>query len=165
MERTVVGVDPGSSGSVAILYVDSGKVEYLDITAPPNVITDQLIHIRESTDLLGVAIEKVQAIKGCGASSTFVFGYNLGSITAILYSVVRLVFKIHPKVWQNYIGLEVSKELKGARRKKEIKNKVASICRKHYPDCAIYGKRGGLLDGRSDATMIAYTLYYKFLEN
>ena len=152
-------------GSIAVIYLDQKRVEFIDITLPPDVLIDLLTHVRESTELLGVAIEHVHAIPGGGAKSTFNFGFNTGVVTTVLYSVVRTVFKIPPKDWQKHIELNVSKELKGARRKREIKRKVASICKKLYPKVELLGKRGGLLDGRSDATMIAHTLYYKYLEN
>ena len=165
MTRTIISCDPGLKGGIAVIYVDEDKVEFIDITLPPPVLIDKLTHIREATDLLGVAIEKVHAIPGGGAKSTFNFGYNYGAINAVLYSVVRTVFKIPPKEWQSFIGLKMSPELKGERRRREIKQQVANICLKRFPKANIFGTRGGLLDGRSDAAMIGYTLYHKYLKH
>ena len=165
MTRTVIGVDPGKKGSIAILYVDERKLEFLDINLPPDILIGQLMHIRESTDLLGVAIEQVHAIPGAGATSTFNFGFNYGVVTAVLYSVTRTIFKISPRLWQNFIELKVNSKLKGVRRRKEIKRKVAGICKTFYPDTELYGSRGGLLDGRSDAAMIAHMVYHKYLKH
>ena len=55
---------------------------------------------------------------------------------------------VTPKVWQKYIGVTA----KG----KAIKKQVAKIAQYLYPQAELHGKRGGLLDGRSDALMIAY---------
>ena len=52
------------------------------------------------------------------------------------------------KIWQKYIGVTA----KG----KDIKKQISEIALKLYPTANIYGKRGGLLDGRSDALMIAH---------
>ena len=164
MNRTVISVDPGTKGAIAVIYIDKKKVEFVDITQKPSVLIDILTHIKVSTELLGVVIEDVHAIPGSAAKSTFKFGFNYGAITAVLYSVVRVVFKIPPKEWQDFIGLKVSKKLKGDRRKREIKLKVASIAKKLYPNAEVYGKRGGLLDGRTDALMIGHTVYYKYLK-
>jgi len=59
---------------------------------------------------------------------------------------------VQPKKWQKTIGV--------TKKGKEIKKEVASICSRLYPDAEIYGPKGGLLDGKSDALMIAH---YAFL--
>jgi hypothetical protein len=90
------------------------------------------------------------------AKSNFTFGRNLGSIHAIaeINCFGRIPSTVAPKVWQKFAGVTA----KG----KWIKKEVAQIATKLYPTANIRGKRGGLLDGRSDALMIAhYGLNYK----
>ena len=53
-----------------------------------------------------------------------------------------------PKIWQKYVRVTV----KG----KAIKKEVAKIAQGLYPNAELHGKRGGLLDGRADALMIAH---------
>tara|TARA_B100000809_G_scaffold218828_1_gene225660 strand:+ start:198 stop:620 length:423 start_codon:yes stop_codon:yes gene_type:complete len=95
-------------------------------------------------------IEDVHSMFGMSAKSNFTFGRNLGSIHAIaeINCFGRPSSTVAPKVWQNFIGVTA----KG----KAIKKQVAEIATKLYPTANIHGKRGGLLDGRSDALMIAH---------
>lgn len=94
--------------------------------------------------------EDVHSLFGMSAKSNFGFGRNLGIVIAIAEIVSRGKFpvKVTPKVWQKFIGVTV----KGP----AIKKQVAEIALQLYPTANILGKRGGLLDGRSDALMIAH---------
>ena len=87
---------------------------------------------------------------GISAKSNFGFGKNLGIVTAIsqLATGGMIAKTVTPKVWQKYIGVTA----KG----KAIKKQVAQIASGLYPKAELHGKRGGLLDGRSDALMIAH---------
>ena len=85
---------------------------------------------------------------GMSAKSNFGFGKNLGIVTAIAEIASNTVNTVTPKIWQKYIGVTV----KG----KAIKKEVAKIAQGLYPNAELYGKRGGLLDGRADALMIAH---------
>jgi len=58
---------------------------------------------------------------------------------------------IQPKVWQKEIGVQATG--------KAIKQAVATIAHGLYPHAELYGPRGGLMDGRADALMIAHYLY------
>ena len=84
------------------------------------------------------------------AKSNFGFGRNFGIAFAIAGVAVSggPVQQVTPKVWQKYIGVTA----KG----KAVKQQVAKIAQYLYPQAELHGKRGGLLDGRSDALMIAY---------
>jgi hypothetical protein len=84
------------------------------------------------------------------AKSNFGFGKNLGIVTAIAKIATngQAVKTVAPKVWQKYVGVTV--------RGKAIKKQVAEIANTLYPTANLYGKRGGLLDGRADALMIAH---------
>jgi hypothetical protein len=89
------------------------------------------------------------------AKSNFNFGYNVGAahmlLSGVLYTQEVELELIPPKKWQKGVGITVSG--------KAIKTAVAELARKLYPDCDIYGPRGGLIDGRADALMIAHYLY------
>ena len=85
---------------------------------------------------------------GMSAKSNFGFGKNLGIVTAIAEIASATVSTVTPKIWQKYIGVTA----KG----KTIKKEVAKIAQGFYPNVELHGKRGGLLDGRADALMIAH---------
>ena len=97
-----------------------------------------------------VWIEDVHSLFGMSAKSNFGFGRNLGLAIAISQIATKgeVAKTVTPKIWQKYIGITA----KG----KDIKKQISEIAIKLYPTANIYGKRGGLLDGRSDALMIAH---------
>ena len=103
-----------------------------------------------------VWLENVHSLYGMSAKSNFSFGRNFGIALAIakLGTSDGLIQQVTPKIWQKYVGVTA----KG----KAIKQQVAKIAQYLYQQAELHGKRGGLLDGRSDALMIAYYgLHYK----
>ena len=94
-------------------------------------------------------VEDIHSMHGMSAKSNFSFGKNLGIVTTIAELMIgHLPKTVTPKIWQKYIGVTA----KG----KAVKKQVAKIAQYLYPQAELHGKRGGLLDGRSDALMIAY---------
>ena len=97
-------------------------------------------------------IEDVHSLYGMSAKSNFIFGKNLGMVTTVSEIISKgdssKIRTVTPKIWQKHIGV--------TSKGKHIKKNVADIAKKLYPNVDIHGKRGGLLDGRSDACMVAY---------
>ena len=97
-----------------------------------------------------VWLENVHSLFGMSAKSNFGFGRNFG----IAFAIAKVgtsdgsIQQVTPKIWQKYVGVTV----KG----KAIKQEVANIAQTIYPSVVIHGPQGGLLDGRSDALMIAH---------
>ena len=95
-------------------------------------------------------LENVHSLFGMSAKSNFGFGRNFG----IAFAIAKVgtsdgsIQQVTPKIWQKYVGVTV----KG----KAIKQEVANIAQTIYPSAVIHGPQGGLLDGRSDALMIAH---------
>ena len=146
----IAGIDPGANGAIAVLDSENpDSVALLDLKKR-NTIT---IHewLAEELDYKPSTfwIEDIHSMFGMSAKSNFSFGKNLGMVTAIdeLFNH-DLPNTVTPKIWQKYIGVTV----KG----KAVKQQVAKIAQYLYPQAELHGKRGGLLDGRSDALMIAY---------
>jgi len=146
----IAGIDPGANGAIAILdSKNPDSVALLDLKKTTiNNIHDWLhsqLRFRGSE----IWVEDIHSMYGMSAKSNFSFGRNLGSILAITELLKGIPPKtVTPKVWQKYIGVTA----KG----KAIKKQVAKIAQYLYPQAELHGKRGGLLDGRSDALMIAY---------
>lgn len=150
----VCGIDPGVNGAIAVL--DSKNPDSVALLDLNKVTTYNAYLWLEYHQTRAVWIEDVHSLFGMSAKSNFGFGRNLGIVTAISQIATPGVIAktVTPKIWQKYIGVTA----KG----KAIKKQVAEIATKLYPRANIYGKRGGLLDGRSDALMIAhYGLNYK----
>ncbi len=93
-------------------------------------------------------VEDVHAIFGTSAKSNFNFGYNTGVVNTVAMAAGVSVEKVTPKKWQKHVGVKAKGKL--------IKKDVAGICDRLYPKAGIYGPKGGLLDGRSDALLIAH---------
>ena len=144
----VCGIDPGANGAICVLdSQDLAHVALLDLGKIS--IYGAIIWLRWY-DVKIVWIEDVHSMFGMSAKSTFGFGRNLGIATAIAEVAMQgqTTKTVTPKIWQKYVGITT----KG----KAIKKQVAEIANTLYPTADLYGKRGGLLDGRADALMIAH---------
>ncbi len=145
----VCGIDPGANGAIAVLDSENpDSVALLDLKKYSIYETIRWIHHNFKIDV--VWLESVHSLYGMSAKSNFGFGRNFGIAFAIAKLAVSdgPVQQVTPKVWQKYIGVTV----KG----KGIKKEVAKIAQGLYPNAQLQGKRGGLLDGRADALMIAH---------
>ena len=144
----VCGIDPGASGAMCVLDSQNpAHIALLDLKKHSIYDSAQWLH-DQKVDI--VWIEDVHSLFGMSAKSNFGFGRNLGYAIAIsqIGTSGAIARTVAPKVWQKYIGVTV----KG----KAIKNQVAQIAASIYPSASLHGKLGGLLDGRSDALMLAY---------
>jgi len=154
----ICGIDPGTNGAICVLDTDNPThVALLDLGK--NSIYNAYLWL-DYYQVHALWLEDVHSLYGMSAKSNFGFGKNLGIVTAISQIALSnsgggvMPKTVTPKIWQKYAGVTV----KG----KAIKKQVAEIAQSLYPTADIHGKRGGLLDGRSDALMIAhYGLNYK----
>jgi hypothetical protein len=150
----IAGIDPGANGAIAVLDSENpDSVALLDLNKYSIYETTKWLHNKKINVIF---LESVHSLYGMSAKSNFGFGRNFGIAFAIAKLAVSdgPVQQVTPKVWQKYIGVTV----KG----KGIKKEVAKIAQGLYPNAQLQGKRGGLLDGRADALMIAhYGLNYK----
>lgn len=157
----IAGIDPGTNGAIAVLDSQNpDSVDLLDLKnksiidiwdwlqADMPTEYDNLGYEWSSRVLIKIWVEDVHSMHGMSAKSNFGFGKNLGIVTAIAEIASDTVNTVTPKIWQKYIGVTV----KG----KAIKKEVAEIAQGLYPNAELHGKRGGLLDGRADALMIAH---------
>jgi len=144
----VCGIDPGTSGAMCVL--DSKDPTYtalLDLKKNSIYEATKWLH-NQQVDTAW--LENVHSLFGMSAKSNFGFGRNFG----IAFAIAKVgtsdgsIQQVTPKIWQKYVGVTV----KG----KAIKQEVANIAQTIYPSVVIHGPQGGLLDGRSDALMIAH---------
>ena len=146
----IAGIDPGTNGAIAVLdSLNPDSVALLDLKKHSNTDIHNWLHSQLRFRGTEIWVEDIHSMHGMSAKSNFSFGKNLGIVTTIAELLVgHLPKTVTPKVWQKYIGITA----KG----KAIKKQVAQIASGLYPKAELHGKRGGLLDGRSDALMIAY---------
>ncbi len=103
-----------------------------------------------------IMLEDVHSLYGMSAKSNFNFGKNLGIVETLLKLQGIPMEIVQPKKWQAAVGVDIPKEVKGPARSKAIKARGAELCEELYPRCKIWGPKGGLMDGRSDALMLAH---------
>ena len=159
-ELAVLGIDPGSSGAYCLLFPASRDVIFKPTSNDPVDTYAWLEWIKNNNNLAICMIEEVHAIQGSSAKATFNFGGNVREVNLIPRLVQIPIDKVRPKEWQKFIGLVTPTHLSGpanaSKRKTYIKKEVATIASRLYPTAELKGPKGGLLDGRSDALMIAH---------
>lgn len=101
---TIIGIDPGKSGGIAILDSDVAVYTYPmpeSLTDLYGIIND--VELAEAT----VFVEKVNAGPKMGSSAAYKFGYGVGSIAmAVIAAYLRLEW-VTPQKWQREFGLIV----------------------------------------------------------
>lgn len=144
---TVVGIDPGLSGAVAVLA--HGEVVCWDMPTI-EVRGKRRVSARHLADLLVdigsvemVVVEDVQGVQGSGATSAFAFGRGCGVIEGILAAMVRPTTFVRPQVWTKALGVGSDK---GAHRE--------AACRLWPASASEFARVKD--DGRADAALLAH---------
>ena len=144
-----IGIDPGAKGSMCV--ISNGKVVFKDFDLKEYSSTLKAFLDTNDTELM-VAIEKVHAMPGQGVSSSFSFGQRLGELEGMLTALQIPYELVAPKDWQKACGIPAKSDKKG----------IASVMQKLYPTAELYGNKGGLRDGRSDALGLAHFIRLKY---
>lgn len=156
-----LGVDPGAKGAICLLDASTQEASF----SPTPVRDGKPRAASVFSNLMAVtyidstpcAVEDVHSLYGMSAKSNFAMGYNLGAIHAILQACGIDYDLVKPKEWQKVCGVTRQGE-------EDMKQATARRALELYPDAKIYGPRGGLLDGRADALMIAHYRFIKYME-
>ena len=144
-----IGIDPGAKGSMCV--ISNGKVLFKDFDLKEYSSTLKALSSPYDTEIM-VAVEKVHAMPGQGVSSSFSFGQRLGELEGILTALQIPYELVAPKDWQKACGIPAKSDKKG----------IASVIQKLYPTAELYGNKGGLRDGRSDALGLAHFIRLKY---
>lgn len=143
-KKVWIGVDIGANGCIAVIDTSNNVLKLIDYS---NHWADEFDLIKELYDVSMICIEKVSAMRGQGVTSMFTFGMKVGEIHGILHTLGLPFIEVRPQEWMKGLGLP--------KDKRERKKAIGSIAKSMFPDADLYGSRGGLKDGRSDALMIA----------
>ncbi len=156
---TYLGVDPGRHGAFAAISAKTGLVRLFDM--PPHRDGDRGVDMRETEDILAqmtpgttyVGLEWNGGRPGEVPDFSYRFGLQTGQLHGMLYAYGFQISLIAPNKWTGKLGLP-GKTWDGA-----IPQRAAMV-RSLYPMAAplILGPKGGLLDGRLDAILIAHYL-------
>ena len=154
MNKTVIGIDPGKSGGIAVysggdtIHAEPCPSEIPEMAA----LIRRAVHNCEIEGVIAnnikVAIENVHAFPTDGRSSVFKFGTNFGIWLGICASNKLEVDRIQPRVWMKKYG-ELPKE------KQERKRYLKVLASSYFQDARVTLKT-------ADAILIAK---YKFEES
>lgn len=104
----ILGHDPGVNGCYCLIDSETLEIDYL--VTPSNggfidcfAIYNWLMERKDSIDV--VYTEKLAAIFGCGASTTFGFGFNVGQSVALFEALQMKVVAVPPRTWQKQMWL------------------------------------------------------------
>ena len=150
-----IGIDPGAQGAICVL--GPAFIRFYNTPNDRTTVGYTYEVLKGYCDLQArvhttVGIEKVRSLPNMTAKSNFSFGYNLSQVETILDILEMRYTRVPPKTWQKETGIVFPKGCPPKARKHLVAKRVLEL----FPDAKITGPRGGLLDGRSDALMIAY---------
>ena len=139
--RVFIGIDPGVSGGIGIIYNDRAIVK----ATPPTIkemadIVQEIIDISPDIPMYAI-IEQVHSMPAQGVKSVFTFGQNYGSWLGIL-ALARIPYiQVTPHKWMKHYG-SMPKE------KKDRKNHLKHLGQQRFPNIKITLKT-------SDAILLA----------
>ena len=151
---SVISVDPGAKGAICLFAPDHGVIEFRNTTDKPGELYAWLVQSIQKYDVKMAGVEKVHSIFGTSAKSNFSFGFNVGMMYGLIQATGIGLDEVQPKAWQKFVGVPA--------KSKTIKQDVAAICGRLYPQVSVHGPRGGLQDGKSDSLLIAHYFSVKY---
>jgi len=141
-----IGADPGATGALAAIKEDRRIVALFDYPGDEIILTrsvEELLLDHPNEDFFA-ALEKVGTRPGQSAQSVLKFGVNYGIWKGVLAGLHISYEIVTPQKWQ-----------KGVIAKAEDKEPAMAAAGRMFPDAVIRGPRGGKIDGRADALLIA----------
>lgn len=154
----VAGIDPGLSGALAIINTERRTLDVFDIPTVEEIIAGKKRRRLDESRLLilfqlqfsvhgckRAVIEGVQGYKDQSASASFQFGYVVGMIKMSAMATGARVETANAAVWKLQMQVPVDKE------------GILACVQRHFPgrDHLWRGPRGGILDGRCEAALLA----------
>ena len=140
MANVYVGIDPGKSGAIAVIYAD-GTVE----VSPFDIVEycTLLGHLRFHDAVC--CVEKVGAMPGQGVVSMFSFGHNFGIIEGLLTANCIPYQLVPPYTWKKEFSLSSDKA------------KSIEVCQKLFPNVSLLATPRSRKphDGMAEALLLA----------
>ncbi len=96
----ILGCDPGQSGGIAVIR----STELIEAHKMPETLKDLIDLLRSLCPISHCYLEKVHSMPGQGVASSFKFGYNFGSLEALICCAEIPYTKISPATWQKELG-------------------------------------------------------------
>lgn len=143
MSRSILGIDPGKGGGIAVIDADTAEV--IEVCAMPDTIADISDMIARHCDASCAYIEIVHSMPKQGVSSTFTFGQFYGYVQmAVVAHKIRCI-DVLPSRWQQSLGVKAKKDEGYSAHK----NRLKGLAQKLFPNVKVTLKN-------ADALLIAY---------
>ena len=149
---TVLGVDIGNSGALALLTPTGELVDIVDMPvlddgpkSRPAVCAPLLAHVVRRWAPTQAYVEFVTARPTDSRVGAFAFGRSRGAIEGVLGAAGVPVRLLTPATWKRAIGIPPGTGMKDAARSEAIRRWPAQA--------ALFARRGD--DGRAEAALIA----------
>lgn len=126
--ETIIAIDPGKNGGIAVFDVVRRKI--VSLVKMPDTPTDILNFLSVYNTNSVCYLEKVGGLPGMGGSAMFNFGKGYGHIEmALLANKIKTV-TVTPQRWQKTLQLGT----KGNKSTTEWKNKLKAKAQQLYPE-------------------------------
>lgn len=141
-----IGIDPGKSGALAVIYTDENNEPFRVKVVPfdPWVYREVLETCVDNNRVV-CCVEKVGAMPGQGVVSMFNFGHNFGFIEGMLHSR-RIPYQlVPPQTWKKEFSLSSDKQAS------------IDVCKKLFPDISLLATPRSRKDsdGMAEALLMA----------
>ena len=135
-----IGVDPGQTGGLVILYeprrADGISVIVRDFKhCPPKQVVKELKYFLAGKQNIRCCFESVHSMPQQGVASSFKFGSNTGIMQGILHGLEIEFELVTPQKWQKEFGLIVPRQ-KGVKLTQKEKNELRKIKKQRQVDLA-----------------------------
>ncbi len=99
-----IGIDPGLSGGIGVIYPDNTAISYM-------YKSSKLIEVIKSLvdEDVYITVEQVHAMPHQGVTSMFTFGTGYGTILGIIEALGREYHLVNPQTWKKLIGVTFDK--------------------------------------------------------
>lgn len=105
MEKTYIGIDPGSIGFITALFPNGAK-EFYSVDENDDLDLGRILKsIKDRSWEVSVCMENIHAIYGASANSTFAFGEIFGLLKGLLIAHEIPYILVPPKDWQKEIWI------------------------------------------------------------
>lgn len=145
-----IGVDPGAGGAIAVINC-LGEVTITDMPDTPKGIYSTLA----SQGDCHLAIEEQGPRDGQSSKAGFTHARDYGIVLGILTALQIPYETIRPQVWKRQLRIPAATGETAAAKYKDGKAKSMKVAEAMFPTAQLRGPRGGALDGRADALLIA----------
>lgn len=148
----ILGVDPGISGALALIDTDIWACAILDMPleagtkGKSKVSAMGLLNAVRAADCEHAFLEEVHSSPQQGVTSAFSFGDGYGCARTACLAADLSTWTVRPQVWKQ--------AMRAPKDKKQATTRAAQLVPAAHS--MLYGPRGGALDGRAEALLLAF---------